>query len=75
MFKKLLTIAVMTSSLSAFAQMSEAEKNNTRSRLEGSLPEPQAVESKEQYKIHMGLTAGLLHGRGWLPHECQRAQP
>lgn len=64
MFKSLLTIAVMTSSLSAFAQMSEAEKDNTRSRLEASLPEPQAVESKDQYRIHMGLTGGVSSPRG-----------
>lgn len=64
MFKKVLTIAVLTSSLSAFAQMSQAEKNNAKSRLEGSLPEPQAVESKDQYKLHMGLTAGVSSPRG-----------
>lgn len=64
MFKKLLTIAVLTSSLSAFAQMSEAEKRTTRSRIEGSLPDVQPVESKDQYKIHMGLTAGVSSPRG-----------
>lgn len=64
MLKKLLIIAALASSLSAFAQMTEAEKRNARSRLEGSLPEPQAIESKDQYKIHMGLTAGVSSPRG-----------
>lgn len=64
MFKKLLTIAVMASSLSAFAQMSQEEKSSARNRLEGSLPEPTPVENKDQYKIHMGLTAGVSSPRG-----------
>ena len=64
MFKTVLTIAVLTSSLSAFAQMSQDEKSNARNRLEGSLPEPQAVESKDQYRLHMGLTAGVSSPRG-----------
>jgi hypothetical protein len=64
MFKTVLTIAALTSSLSAFAQMSQEEKSSTRSRLEGSLPEPQAVENKDQYKIHMGLIAGVNSPRG-----------
>lgn len=64
MFKTVLTIAVLTSSLSAFAQMSQEEKSSARSRLEGSLPEPQAVESKDQYRLHMGLTAGVSSPRG-----------
>lgn len=64
MFKTVLTIAVMASSLSAFAQMSQEEKSGARSRLEGSLPEPQAVESKDQYKLHMGMTAGVSSPRG-----------
>lgn len=64
MFKTVLTIAVMASSLSAFAQMSQQEKSSAKSRLEGSLPEPQPVESKDQYKIHMGMTAGVSSPRG-----------
>ena len=64
MFKKLLTVAVLATSLSSFAQMTQAEKNNTRNRLEASLPEPQAVENKDQYRIHMGLTAGISSPRG-----------
>jgi len=64
MFKTLFTIAVMASSLSAFAQMTETQKRQARGRLEASLPEPQAVESKDQYKIHMGLTAGVNSPRG-----------
>ncbi len=64
MLKNLLTIAIMTTSLSAFAQMTEAEKRHARGRMEASLPEPQAVESKDQYKIHMGLTAGVNSPRG-----------
>jgi hypothetical protein len=64
MFKTLLTLVVLTSSLSAFAQMSEAEKNSARSRLEGTLPEPRAVEEKDQYRIHMGLTAGVNSPNG-----------
>ena len=64
MFKTVLTIAVLTSSLSAFAQMSQQEKNNARNRMEESLPEPQAVESKDQYRLHMGLTAGVSSPRG-----------
>lgn len=64
MFKMVFTMAVLTISLNASAQMSEAEKNSARSRLEGSLPEPQAVESKEQYKVHMGLMAGVSSPRG-----------
>lgn len=64
MFKKLLTIAVLTSSVSAFAQMSQAEKNSAKARLEGSLPEPTAVESKDQYRLHMGLTAGVSSPNG-----------
>lgn len=64
MFKTVLTIAVLTSSLNAFAQMSQQEKSNARNRIEESLPEPQAVESKDQYKLHMGLTAGVSSPRG-----------
>ena len=64
MFKNLLTIAVLTTSLSAFAQMSQNEKNTAKSRLEGSLPEPQAVENKDEYRIHMGLSAGISSPRG-----------
>lgn len=64
MLKVLLTVAVMTSSLTAFAQMSNAEKRNVENKLEGSLPEPRAVESKDAYKMHMGLTAGVSSPNG-----------
>lgn len=64
MFKTLLTITVLASSLSAFAQMSQDEKRNVESRLEGTLPEPRAVEEKDAYKIHMGLTAGVNSPNG-----------
>ena len=64
MFKTLLALVVLTSSLTAFAQMSPQEKRNAQSRLEGTLPEPKAVESKDQYRIHMGLTAGVNSPNG-----------
>lgn len=64
MFKTVLTIAVLASSISAYAQMSEQEKSSARSRLEGLLPEPGPVESKDQYKLHMGVTAGVNSPRG-----------
>ena len=64
MFKPLLTLVVLALSLSAFAQMSESEKSSMRNRIEGSLPEPRSVESKDQYRIHMGLTAGVNSPNG-----------
>ncbi len=64
MFKTLLTLTLMASSLTAFAQMSESEKRNVESRLEGTLPNPKAVEEKSEYKIHMGLTAGVNSPNG-----------
>ncbi len=64
MFKTLITLVVLTSSLSAFAQMSESEKERVKNKMEGTLPEPKAVESKDQYKLHMGLTAGVNSPNG-----------
>jgi hypothetical protein len=64
MLKVLLTVAVLTSSLSAFAQMSNEEKRSAQNRLEGSLPEPREVDNKDAYRIHMGLTAGVNNPNG-----------
>lgn len=64
MLKVLLTVAVLTSSLTAFAQMSNAEKRNAQSRLEGTLPEPREVDNKDAYRVHMGLTAGVNNPNG-----------
>lgn len=64
MFKTLITLVVLASSVSAFAQMSQAEKERVQNRMEGTLPEPKAVESKDQYKLHMGLTAGVNSPNG-----------
>ena len=64
MFKTLITLVFLTTSLSAFAQMSQDEKNKVRNKLEGTLPEPKAVENKDQYRLHMGLTAGVNSPNG-----------
>lgn len=64
MFKTLLTLAVLTSSVASYAQMSESEKEKVQNKLEGTLPRPQAVDDKSMYKIHMGLTAGVSNPNG-----------
>lgn len=64
MFKTLIALVVLTSSLSAFGQMSADEKARAKNRLEGTLPEAKPVESKDQYRLHMGLTAGVSSPNG-----------
>lgn len=64
MFKTLLVLAVLTSSVTSYAQMSEREKSRVENKLEGTLPEPKAVEDKNEYKIHMGLQAGMSNPNG-----------
>ncbi|MBY0413736.1 MAG: hypothetical protein K2Q18_06210 [Bdellovibrionales bacterium] len=65
MFKTLLTIVVLTSSFTAFAQSTTTrEKRSTQERIEGSFPETKEVESKDEYRIHMGLTAGVSSPNG-----------
>ncbi|MBC7427747.1 MAG: hypothetical protein H7336_03985 [Bacteriovorax sp.] len=64
MFKTLVTLALLTSSVVSYAQMSKAEKESAQSRLEGTLPTPGAVEDKSAYRIHMGLTAGVSNPNG-----------
>lgn len=63
MFKTLLTIAVLTSSFTAFAQSGQ-EKRSTQQRIENSFPEAKEVENKDEFKIHMGLTAGVSSPNG-----------
>ena len=64
MFKTLIMLVVLVSSVSAFAQMSQAEKERVQNKMEGTLPEPKPVENKDQYKLHMGLTAGVNSPNG-----------
>ena len=64
MFKTLIALVVLTSSVAAFAQMSESEKARVKNKMEGTLPDAQPVESKDMYKIHMGLTAGVSNPNG-----------
>jgi len=64
MFKTLLTLAVLTSSVASYAQMTEGEKRNVENKMEGTLPTPRAVEEKDMYRIHMGLTAGVSNPNG-----------
>lgn len=59
MLKVLLSLAVL-SSASLYAQTPEEAEN----RLRSSLPDLRPVEEKEQYKIHMGLTAGVSSPNG-----------
>ena len=55
MFKVLLAFGLLACSVSGFAQTS----NEAVDRIKGSFPELRPVEEKDQYKIHMGLTAGV----------------
>ncbi len=64
MFKTVLALAILTSSVASYAQMSENEKARVQNKMEGTLPEPQRVEDKSMYKIHMGLTAGMTNPNG-----------
>lgn len=63
MFKSLLTITALSLSLSAFAQMSEAEKAKVENKLEGTLPESREA-TRDEYKVHMGLSAGVNSPNG-----------
>jgi len=54
MFKKLLAFALLTGSISGFAQEME-----TAGKTEGTFPEVRQVEQKDDYKLHMGLNGGV----------------
>ncbi|MBC7711886.1 MAG: hypothetical protein H7177_01005 [Rhizobacter sp.] len=64
MFKTLVTLALLTSSVASYAQMSSEEKSNAQTRLEGTMPNPGPVNDKSSYRIHMGLTAGVSNPNG-----------
>ncbi len=64
MVRTSLVCALLMTSLSAHAQMSRDEKNSIENKMEGTLPEPKEVTSKDEYKIHMGLTAGVNSPNG-----------
>jgi hypothetical protein len=55
MFKKLLAFALLTGSVSGIAQTYDEAGNKTS----GTFPEVRAVEQKEDYKLHMGLSGGI----------------
>jgi hypothetical protein len=54
MLKKLLAFALLTGSISGFAQTTE-----TAGKTEGTFPEVRQIEQKEDYKLHMGLSGGI----------------
>lgn len=60
MFKVLLAVGLIVGSVSGFAQTREEAED----RIKGSFPELRPVEAKDQYKIHMGLTAGVNSPNG-----------
>ena len=64
MFKTTLAFLVLASLTTAYGQMSNEEKRNMQNKMEGTLPEPKSIDSKDEYKIHMGLTAGVSSPNG-----------
>lgn len=64
MTKKILLSALLLTAFSTHAQMSTNEKNNVENKMEGTFPEAKEVTSKDEYKIHMGLTAGVNSPNG-----------
>jgi hypothetical protein len=64
MFKTLMVLGILTSSVATYAQMSESEKANLENKLEGTLPEPHSVANSGMYKIHMGLITGVTNPNG-----------
>lgn len=52
MLKKWLVLALMTGSVSGFAQ-------TLGNKMEGTFPEVRAVEGSDEYRLHMGLTGGI----------------
>ena len=64
MFKTIIALAVLTSSVATYAQMSKSEKANLENKLEGTLPEPHSVANNGMYKIHMGLMTGVTNPNG-----------
>lgn len=59
MFKKIFTFALLTGSLTGFAQTMEDRMDRARGRLEGTFPEVRASETEDDKRLHMGLTAGI----------------
>jgi hypothetical protein len=64
MTKIIIALAVLGASMTSYAQMSTAEKNNMNNKLEGTLPTPGPVYDKNMYRMHMGLTAGVTNPNG-----------
>lgn len=64
MLKKLIAFALLTGSVSGFAQTLGDRMDAVGNRMEGTFPEVRAVEDKDEYKLHMGLTAGLNDPKG-----------
>lgn len=64
MVKVTLLLLLLVSSVQSYAQMSNAEKKYMENKMEGVLPGPKKVDSKDEYRIHMGLTAGVNSPNG-----------
>lgn len=64
MIRSSLICALVFLSISANAQMSQDEKRSLENRMEGILPEPKEIDNKDEYKIHMGFTAGVNSPNG-----------
>ncbi len=58
MLKKWLVLALLTSSVTGFAQTLGERMDRVGNRMEGTFPEVRAPESDE-YRLHMGLSGGI----------------
>lgn len=52
MLKKLFALALVTSSITGYAQ-------TLGNKMEGTFPEVRAVEGRDEYRLHMGLSGGV----------------
>ncbi len=64
MFKIIISLTIFFTSISAYAQMPSEEKRSVESRVEGTFPKLSPVTRTNQYKMHMGLTAGMVNPNG-----------
>ncbi len=64
MIKIIISLTIFLTSLNGFAQMSFEEKRDVENRVEGTFPKLSSVKERNQYRMHMGLTAGVTNPNG-----------